>query len=206
MCGGAPQSQVDLQNAQTAAYNQETQNMNQLYAQDQKLNDEIQSVYGPIFQAGPSQLGFSTGELQNLNTSAGTGVGESFEAANQAMKENLASFGGGTTQLPSGALLKAEQGITTAGAAQLSGEENQIQQSDYAQGNANFTAASNALMGVGNVYNNSIAQGGVANSGGNAASSTASAIASENEAPFAAVMGALGGVAGGIASNPNLKI
>jgi hypothetical protein len=189
-----------LQNAQTAAYQQETDNMTQLFSQDKALNDEIQGVYGPIFQAGPSQLGFSTGELQNLNTTAQEGVASSFESANQAMKENVESAGGGTVQLPSGVLTKAEEGITTAGAAQASGEENQIQQADYAAGNANFNAASNALMGVGNVYNNSIAQGGVANQGGSAASTTANQIAQENEAPFASVMGALGSVAGAATS------
>jgi hypothetical protein len=119
------------------------------------------------------------------------------------LKANLSSEGGGTTELPSGVLTKAEQGMTTAGAAQLSGEESQIQQSDYAQGNQNFQAATNALLGVGSVFNNSIAEGGVANQGGAAANSTESAIAQENESPFAAVTGALGGVTSSlIGANP----
>ena len=106
-------------------------------------------------------------------------------------------------QLPSGALTKAEEGITTAGAAQQAGEQNQILQADYAQGQANFQAATNALLGVGSVFNNSIGMGSTANQGGAAAGSTWNAIAQENEAPFAAVMGALGGVAGDVVNqNP----
>lgn len=200
MCGGAPSGQTALADAQTQMYTAESNDMNQLFSEDEALSNEIQGVYGPIFQQGPSQLGFSQGELNTLNSGASTGVGQSFAAANSAMKENLESAGGGTTQLPSGALTKAEEGLTTAGAAQLSGEENQIQQADYAQGNANFNAASNALLGVGNVFSNSIAEGGVANSGGSAANQTESAIASENESPFAAVMGALGGITGAAAT------
>jgi hypothetical protein len=197
MCSGAPSGQTQLAAAQTNMYNTQSADMNQLFSQDEALNNEIQGVYGPIFQAGPSQLGFSQGELNTLNSGAATGVGQSFAAANSAMKENLAASGGGTTQLPSGAMTKAEEGMTTAGAAQLSGEENQIQQADYAQGLSNFDSATNALMGVGNVFNNSIAEGGVANQGGMAANQTYNAIAQENNSPFAAVMGALGGVASG---------
>jgi hypothetical protein len=193
---GAPAGQTALAAAQTAQYNQETAQQNQLFTEDQALNQEIQSVYGPIFEAGPNQLGFSNGELTNLNSTASTGVGEAFTAANQSMKENIASAGGGNTQLPSGVLAKAEEGVTTAGAAQLSGEENQIEQADYQQGNNNFQAASNALLGVGSVFNNSIGASSAANQGGEAAGSTYSAIAQENESPFGAVLGALGGVAG----------
>lgn len=196
-CGGAPSGQTALADAQTQMYQTQTNDMNQLFAQDEALNNEIQSVYGPIFKAGPSQLGFSQGELNTLNSGASTGVGQSFAAANSALKENLASAGGGDIQLPSGAMTKAEEGMTTAGAAQLAGEENQIQQADYAQGLSNFDAATNALLGVGSVFSNSIAMGGVANQGGEAANQTYNAIAQENESPFAAVMGALGGVASG---------
>lgn len=195
MCGGAPSGQVQLAAAQSAAYTQETAEQNQLFTQDEALNNEIQSIYGPIFAKGPNQLGFSTGESNELYSSAATGVGESFQAANQALKENLGATGGGTVQLPSGVLTRAEQGLTTAGAAQLSGEQNQILQANYQQGNANFNAATNALMGVGSVFNSAIAEGGVANQGGAAAGSTYNAIAQENEAPFAAVLGALGGAA-----------
>jgi hypothetical protein len=202
-CGGAPSGQTQLADAQTNMYNTESADMSQLFSQDEALNNEIQSVYGPIFQAGPSQLGFSQGELNTLNSAADTGVGQSFAAANQAMKENVAAAGGGTTQLPSGVMTKAEEGLTTAGAAQESGEANQIQQADYAQGLSNFDAATSALMGVGNVFSNSIGMGGVANQGGSAANQTYNNIASENESPFAAVMGALGGVTSSVVSqNP----
>ena len=197
--GGAPQSQVNLANAQTAMYTQETAQQAQLFSQDAALNAEIQSVYGPIFQKGPSQLGFSQDELNNLNSTAATGVGQAFEGANQAMKENIASAGGGNTQLPSGVLTKAEEGITTAGAAQLSGEQSQILQSDYASGNANFQAATSALLGSGQVFNPAIAQGGVANQGGSAANQSWNNITTENQAPFNAVLGALGAVGGGLA-------
>ena len=192
--------------AQTNLYNTQSADMNALFGQDKALYNQIQSVYGPIFQAGPSQQGFSQGELNALNTQATTGVGQSFQAANQAVKENLGAAGGGNVLLPSGVLTKAEMGMGTAGAAQLAGEQNQINLENYAQGRQNFAAATNALMGAGNVYSNAAQFGQVANQGGAAAGSTWNQIAQENEAPFAAVMGALGGVAGGLAGNPSLKL
>ena len=201
MCGGAPQGQQDLAAAQTNLYNTQAADMNALFSQDQALYNEIQSVYGPIFQAGPSQQGFSQAELNTLNSAAATGVGQSFAAANQAVKQNLAAAGGGNIQLPSGALTKAEMGMTTAGAAQLSGEQNQIQQANYQTGRQNFLAATNALMNSGNVFGNAAEFGQVANQGGAAAGNTWNQIAQENMAPFAAVMGALGGVAGGFAGD-----
>ena len=202
-CGGAPAGQQALAQAQTAEYTQETQQQAELFSQEQALQTEIQSVYGPIFAAGPSQLGFSQAELSALNSGAATGVGQSFQAANQAVKENIASSGGGNVQLPSGVLTKAEMGMGTAGAAQLSGEQSQILQSDYAAGNANFMAATNALLNSGQIFNPGAAYGGVANQGGAAANTTWNNIAMENEAPFGAVMGALGGVAGAVISeNP----
>src|SRR5579859_430634 len=96
--GGAPSGQTQLAAAQANMYNTETADMNSLFSQDQALSNEIQSVYGPIFKAGPSQLGFSQGELNTLNSSAETGVGQSFAAANSALKANIGSEGGGTTQ------------------------------------------------------------------------------------------------------------
>ena len=196
MCGGAPKGQTELAKAQTNLFNQEAAQQAQLFAEDEALAKEIQSIYGPIFNKGPNQLGFSQEERDNLNSTAATGVGQNFAAANTALKETLGAQGGGNTMLPSGVLTKAEEGVTTAGAAQLSSEQNQILQADYGQGYNEFEAATNALLGVGNVFSNSINASNAANSGGAAANQTYHDIAAENQSPWSAVLGALGGVAG----------
>jgi hypothetical protein len=202
MCG-APSGQSALATAQTNYYNQLTAEESQIFSQDEGVFNQIQSVYGPIFAKGPNQLGFSQGELNELNSSAATGVGQSFEAANQAAKENIASEGGGTVMLPSGVQAKLAEGMSTAGAAQLSGEENQIEQADYQQGYNEFEAATNALLGSTNAVNSATGMAGAANQGGEAANQTYTDIAQENESPFTAVMGALGGVAGDVVNeNP----
>lgn len=200
---GAPSGQTALATAQTAYYNNLTSEEEQIFSQDEGVFNDLQSIYGPIFQKGPNQLGFSAGEDNELNSSAATGVGESFEAADQSAKENIASEGGGTVMLPSGVQTKLAQGVSTAGAAQLSGEENQIEQADYQQGYNEFEAATNALLGSTGVFSSSTAAAGAANQGGSAANQTYTDIAQENESPFNAVVGALGGVAGDVVNeNP----
>lgn len=197
MCG-ASSSQTNLANEQAAYYQTVTQQAQEEFGMASDVYKEIQSVYGPIFQAGPNQMGFSQGELNTLNSSAATGVGQAFNSANQAMKENLATEGGGNSMLPSGAAEKAEQGITTAGAEQLAGEENQIEQAGYQQGYNEFQAATNALMGSTSLFGTANEGANVATGAGSAANTTMNDIAQENASPFDAVMGALGGIAGGI--------
>lgn len=160
--------------------------------------NQMQSIYGPIFAKGPNQQGFSQAELNTLNSGAATGVGEAFNAANQAVKENLASEGGGNNLLPSGVAEKAEQGLTTAGAGQLATEENQIQQANYQQGYNEFQAATNALMGTPSLFGTANSGAGVATGAGEAANSTFNSIAQENASPFNAVVGALGGIGGAV--------
>ena len=194
-CCGAPSGQSQLAAAQSAFYTQETQEQQQLFSQEESLITNINDIYLPIFDKGPSQLGFSAGELQNLYSEASTGTSQDFGAASKVLKEGLATEGGGNTQLPSGVTTKAEAGLAAGGAAQLSSEENQILQADYQQGYSEFQAASNALMGEGQILNPAMSAGQVANAGGQAANQTYSAIAQENNSVFGAVMGALGGAA-----------
>jgi len=201
---GAPKGQSDLAAAQSNLFNIEAADMSQLFGQDQALMREIQSVYGPIFAKGPNQFGFNKAETNVLNSGAAEQVGQAFGAANRTLKENLAAQGGGLTALPSGVLTKAEQGITTAGAAQLSGEQQQIQEAGYQQGYNQFMAATNALMGLPSLTSNAAQFGGVANTGGEAANQTYNSITAENESPFNAVVGALGGAAGGLLGNRGL--
>lgn len=198
MCG-APSGQTNLADQQAQYYQTLTQQAKDEFGLASDVFNQIQSTYGPIFQKGPNQMGFSQGELDTLNSSASQGVGQAFNAAKKSMNENLATEGGGNNLLPSGARLRAEQGITTAGASQLAGEENQIQQAGYQQGYNEFQAATNALMGSTGLFGTANSAGGVANQGGEAANSTFNAIAQENASPFNAVMGALGGVAGAAA-------
>lgn len=195
MCG-ASSEQKNLANEQAAYYQTLTKQANEEFGMASDVFNEISSIYGPIFQKGPNQEGFSQGELNTLNSAASTGVGKAFAAADTAAKENLAAEGGGNNLLPSGTEAKLAEGLTTAGASQLAGEENQIQQADYQQGYNEFQAATSALMGSPNLFGTANSGAGVATGGGEAANQTFNDIAQENASPFNAVVGALGGIAG----------
>lgn len=197
---GASSGQTDLAASQAAYYTTLQKNAQQEFGDASQVFKQMQDTYAPIFAAGPNQKGYSQGQLDSLNSAADTGVGQAYSAANKAVKENVAGSGGGNTLLPSGVAEKAAQSTAVAGASQLSNEQSQILNNDYAQGNANFQEASNALLGATNTFNASSNAAGAANTGGSDANSTYNAIAQENASPFNAVVGALGGIAGGIAT------
>jgi hypothetical protein len=197
-CCGAPSGQTALANAQTAYYSTLTANANAEFADASGVFSQLSAEYSPIFAKGPSQYGYSTAETNALNSEAATGVAENYNSVNQAVKESLATEGGGNTALPSGVNLKAAQSTATAGAQQLSQEQNQIQQAGFQQGYDQWLAAAQGLGQAESVFGTANQGGSVAVGAGSAANQTYSAIASENESPLNAVIGGLSGAAGAV--------
>jgi hypothetical protein len=193
MC--ATGQQTDLSNEQTAFYGQLQQQDAQNFGEFQSIMPQLTGPLEKVISGGPSQQGFSQGELNSLNTTATEGVAQNYASASKALKENQAAEGGGNTYLPSGVNSQEQESLLSSSAQQQSSEQQQIQQAGYAQGNANFNAATSALEGEQGELNPN-ATAGEATSAGSAAGNTANQIAQENESWEAPLIGAVGSVAG----------
>lgn len=190
MCG-ATSAQEQLQSSQISYYNTMTAQAEQEFGQASQIFKDLTSTFEPILAAGPGQTGFSEGEVNNLNSQAATSQGQSYATAEQAVNRQLAAGGAG---LPSGVATKIRTGLAGSSAQNLSTEQQQIQQANYAQGYSNWQQAAGALAGSTGVYNPATSASGAATSAGSAASTTANEIAQEDSSWMSLVGGALGGV------------
>lgn len=195
MCGASSQ-QKQLEQSQADFYNQLQQENNTQFANQQGVLNQLKSVYEPILQAGPNQQGFSQSELTAMNTSAEDQVAGNYANAAKAAQGRYAAAGGGNEFVPSGAQQALGGQIASSAAGQLSNEQNQITQANYATGRQNFLAAGSALGGVAQQYNPDGAAT-AANGAGESAANTANQIQQENNAWMGALGGALGGAATG---------
>lgn len=193
---GASGAQNALAASQTQFYNTLTQSYAQQFAGQNAILSSLQKAWGPILADGPNQTGFSGAETAALNSQATEGVSQAYSQAAKAVAANFAAAGGGNEFLPSGASTQAQANVATAGANQLAAQRLGILQSNYAQGRANFQAATNALTGAAQLYNPTGYISG-ANTAGSDAGSTLSTIYQENAAssPWSAIGGILGGAA-----------
>ena len=202
MCGGPTSAQTELQTEQTQFYQQQQEEAGQTYAEDQQLLKQVTAIYQPILQKGPSQQGYSTEELANLNSQAVEGTAQNYSQAAKAVNEKMAAEGGGDIALPSGAQEQLQEEVATSAAGQESQQESQILQGDYQQGYNEFVNAGNMIMGASgqlnpNAYNES------ANQGGSAASQTANEIGQEENSWINAAIGAAGSIGSAVVSeNP----
>jgi hypothetical protein len=198
-CCGASSQQEQIEASQQAYYQTLQSEANTEFQGAMKAFNDLYGVMAPIVAAGPNQLGYSAGQLQNLDTTAVTGTAQAYSGAAQAARQQAAAAGG-SNFVPSGATLQENGIIAGQAAAQEGSELSQIMQSDYAQGNANFFQASGDLAAATGTFNPATAGAGAANTGGSDAANTANQIAQENNSWMQAVSGALGGIAGGVAS------
>lgn len=196
MCG-ATSAQNNLEAAQASYYTTLQSQAAQEFSESSQIYKDLTSTFEPILAAGPGQTGFSEAEVNNLNSQAATSQGQSYATAEQAVNRQLAAGGAG---LPSGVATQVRTGLAGSASQNLSTEQQQIQQSNYAQGYSNWQQAAGALAGAPSVYSASTSAAGVANTAGSDAASTANQIAQEGDAWLGAVGGALGGVAGAATS------
>ena len=147
MCGAsAQQNEVYQQQAnflKTLQQSYATQ-----FAGQQAILGQLNATFQPILASGPSQQGFSPGELAALNTQAIEGVGQNYAGLQKTLANNLAAQGGGNVFLPSGANVQLQSQLGQSAANQLSREETGIQLENWAQGRQNFAQAAGALGGV----------------------------------------------------------
>ncbi len=200
MCGSSS-SQSQIEQQQQEQYQTLSNNYGQEYGEDQSVLNGLTGALQPIIQAGPSQMGFSNDQLNNLNASAMQSAAQGYAQEKQAVGENEAASGG-SAYIPSGASQQIEGELAASGENQLSGEKNQILQADYAQGNQNYNNAVQGAEGVAGLLNPTAA-GGLSVQGGAAAGTTANQIAQASNSIWGSVLGTLGGVAGAAMGNPS---
>jgi hypothetical protein len=195
MCGSTAQ-QNQIEGGQQSVFNTMNTEAQSVFGQNSALYNNLVSGMEHIFNAGPSQEGFSAPEKAALDTEATSGVTANYERAATAVGEQNAGAGGGNLDIPSGQTAAERGEIASEAAGQESGEEQQITEADYAQGEQNYNASVSGLLNAGEVFNPSESLLGEATGAGTAAANTANQIAQANEAPFQAVVGALGEVGG----------
>src|ERR1700733_8973047 len=197
MCfgGGASSTQTELQQSQLDFTNQLMSEYNTAFGQNQAILGQLTKSFEPTLAAGPNQEGFSQGEVNNLNSQAATGVGQNYNNASEALSVQQGAEGNGETFIPTGAKQQQQEQLATGASQQLSGEQSQILQSDYATGQQNYLNAANALGGVAGQLNPN-AYAGAATGAGSAASQTANEVTQANNANGQAWAGLIGGTIG----------
>lgn len=197
-CKGASAAENAAQANSANLFQALQQDLTTTFGQQQGILNNLNQGWSPIFQAGPSQYGFTPAEDSNLRTQADTGVANNYQQAKQATGEAISSVGGGNVFLPSGSTTQIEANNANAAAGQRSAENLGITQAGYATGRQNFLSAANALSGVAS-QENPLGYAGTANSANSNAFNEASQINKENQA--ASPWGALGGILGGVAGS-----
>jgi hypothetical protein len=193
MCGAS--------SAQTASANQASALSTQMAGQattefgaSSAIFTALQSSYAPIVAAGPSQQGFSAQEASNLNSEAITQTGTEYKNEKEALGNAQAAQGGGNTALPSGTTTAADEQLAANAGNQTASELGQITQANYAQGNANYNAATTGMENLSNVYNSANSAGGVATGASQNAGTQQNAVSSANNSWMSLVSGALGDI------------
>jgi hypothetical protein len=196
-CKGASAQQNALAQSQTQFYNTLSQDYSTQFANQSAIQQSLTQALEPIVSAGPNQFGYSQAQLNNLNSTATTGVAQSYANAKKSMQEGQAAEGGGNAYLPSGVQQQQNETLASQGANQQASELLGIQNAGYNQGYSTFESAVGQLQGVDNSLN-ATGFAGASNSAAQNANSEANIIQQENAA--ASPMSAIGGLLGGAAS------
>ncbi len=193
-CGGGPsQAQQNLANQQAAFYQTMTNSYQQQFAGQTAVLNALQTAWAPILAAGPNQYGFNPAEDSAMRSQATQGTAASYSQASRALNASLAARGGDGF-IPSGETAQLNSQVAQAAANQQSSENLGITEAGYAQGRANFGAASQAMGDVSAQMNPASYISG-ANQAGSSAFSSATTNYNEAQAasPWNAVSGILGG-------------
>jgi len=197
MCGGPSSTQLELQQEEANFYKTQISAYNTAYKNFSDIQATLNKQFDPILKAGPNQRGFSDEERQVLNTQAVEGTAQGYAKARQALQENQAVQGGGTSNvnLTGGPQAQQQEELAALGASTESAEKLGITEADYSQG---YDEWKNAVAGEENLaagWNPNSFSGSV-NSAAQTANSEANTITEEQQSVWKGVLGALGGIAG----------
>jgi hypothetical protein len=190
MCGPSGQ-QTALAGQQSNFFNQLMTSYSQNFGEQQGILSSINSALSPILQAGPNQQGFSAAENAAL-----TGSAINNTAAQARNAETVAQAGaGGNTGVTTGGQQQLTAAIGSQAGQALSGQENQINLANYAQGRQNFFGAEQGLAGAAGIEN-PLGYAGAANAAGGQAFNEATTIQNMTNQEQADIGGAVAGLAG----------
>lgn len=192
MSSGPSSEEKEAYTAQTQFTQQLESEYSTVFGEDQTIYNNLVSTFEPILQAGASQTGFSTAELNSLNSQAITGTAKSYQQAEQALQTNQASQGGGTAYMPSGAQTQEKEMLASSAASSESSQLQQIEQADYQQGYNNWLEAANMLGESSSVANSSLSGSSSVNQSLSNEESTASQITKDQNSWLSSVGGILG--------------
>lgn len=199
MCGASAE-QNELSAEETQALKTSADMTAKQYAGQQAIYAPLISQFQSIFAKGPNQTGFSDAERQDLNATAVEGTAENYKAAATAVGENLATRGGGTNPLPTGAEAELKQEVANSAAENESAQESQIKQADYAAGRKNYGDATTGLLDIA-TGENPLGYENAENSTATVANDEANKIQEANNSWVNAALGAAGEIGGGFAGD-----
>jgi hypothetical protein len=202
MCG-ATAGQNQQAASTTAAYNAATTQAANIFGESSTAFNDLMSSYKPTIAAGPSQQGFSQGELSNLNSQAITQNGVEAKNAKEAVgnaESAQVGAGGGSPVGPGGATVGANLSIAENAANQTSSQLSQITEAGYEQGNKNYDVAVQGATAAPNMFNPASEATSAATGAGNTATTAVNNVATSAQSPWQIAAGALGSVAGAAAT------
>lgn len=214
MCGAsAEQKEAQAREAELAAsqkkvYDMMAEHYGTIFGQNQEILKSLRAAFEPIIAKGPNQEGFSKEELTAMRTGASDATSGYAQQAQIAANARSAAAGG--SDLPSGSREQISAMINESAGNELSREENEITQKNYATGRDNFFNANQALQGgVGNLTNassgfaNSVSgSGSTATTGAQASMEGATEIQQANSAWMGPVFGAIGSLGAAALGKP----
>lgn len=143
MCGPS-QAEKNLATSEASFADTLKADFQTTFNSQQGILNTLNDILTPIVTAGPSQQGYSTEELDALNSQAINSNAQVAQQTTQALNAQENAAGGGRTFLPSGVNEQINAGVETAAQNNLSNQELGITESNYATGNQNWQ---NALAG-----------------------------------------------------------
>ena len=192
---GPSSTQLQLQQEQADFYAQGMQESQTAFGEDQSLLKQMEAVYSPILAKGPNTNAFAGAEQNALDAEAIQGTASNYTKAARAVGSEVAAQGGGDNPLPSGTGEQLKEEVAASAAGAESGEEEQILQAGYGEGEREFENAGQALS-VASGQLNPTAYENSATSAGSAAEVTANQINQEENSWVAPVLGAVGSLGG----------
>lgn len=196
MCGATSQQKA-AESAQADLASEMSKDFATEFGQNQAILGSLTSALEPIITAGPNQQGFSPTELNALNSQAVNSTAIGAQNASVAAANKEATAGGGSAAIPSGANQQINAMVNNSAAQNLSNEQNQIAQSNYATGRQNFFTAEGELAAApGTLENPTTAAGSAATNSNSAWMSDATQIQQANDQWVGDLFGMIGSIGG----------
>jgi hypothetical protein len=197
MCGSTG-AQQQLQAQQLDAYKQSQDMLREEFGHQQAIYGPMAAKFQSIFDAGPSQKGFSAGESQDLETQVIEGTAGNYANAAKAVNEHIAAEGG-TGGMANGAADELRLSTANSAAQEKTREETQLTEANYATGRQQWQNAASGLLDIAS-GENPVNYENASTAAGGAASTTAEDIAKEQNSWINAAMGIAGDL---ISANPH---